>query len=68
MAQLRDALTALAPEKEGGMKRVACSACGGDCSYVHVIWKGDPYHIACLPWPKKLKPASPAPPNAKADR
>lgn len=29
--------------------KVECMGCGGDCSQSYATWRGDPYHIMCIP-------------------
>jgi hypothetical protein len=32
-----------------------CFYCGFDCSHCYATWKGNTYHIGCLPAPRKIR-------------
>lgn len=40
--------------------KVECTGCGGDCSLSYVTWRGDPYHVMCIPPPRsRIDPRDP---------
>ena len=38
------------------MIQAYCTACGGDCSHASATYKGDIYHVGCIPTPPKRIP------------